>query len=277
MNLRTLYYKLSPEMRLLARKLYYLPKDICSKITGQKKSMVPDKGDIYTGSGDFTGQGIHHLELLKVYAGLKKDNKILDVGCGIGRSAVALTTYLDQNGSYEGFDAVEKGIKWCKKNISSNFSNFRFQYIPLKNDLYSATGINAEEFIFPYQDKCFDVVFLFSVFTHMQESETDHYLHEIYRVLKHGGTCLATFFVFNEKEEQNISVSNSFSFPYKKKGYRLMNEKVKSANVAFEEQHIMQIIEKRGFKITKMVHGYWKNIKNKKELTDFQDIIVMKK
>ncbi|MDD4143625.1 MAG: hypothetical protein PHN68_03215, partial [Prolixibacteraceae bacterium] len=107
--------------------------------------------------------------------------------------------------------------------------------------------------------------------------ETDHYLHEIYRVLKQGGTCLATFFIFNEKEEKYISESNSFSFPFKKEGYRLMDQNVKSANVAFNEQHILNIIEDKGFKITNIVNGYWKNIDNKNELTDFQDIIIMNK
>lgn len=277
MNLRTLYYLLPPKMRLLARKVYYLPEDTYLKVSGKKKRMVPDKGDIYIGSGDFIEQGIHHLDLLRKYAGLKKDHEILDIGCGIGRSAVALTNFLNNEGKYEGFDVVEKGIKWCKKNISSIFSNFNFHYIPLKNDLYTKAGKRPEEFIFPYHDNRFDVVFLFSVFTHMQESETDHYLHEIYRVLKQGGTCLATFFIFNEKEEKYISESNSFSFPFKKEGYRLMDQNVKSANVAFNEQHILNIIKDKGFKITNIVNGYWKNIDNKNELTDFQDIIIMNK
>ena len=277
MNLRTLYYNLSPEMRLLARKIYYLPEDIFLKVTGKKKKMVPDKGDIFIGAGDFIEQGNHHLKLLRQYTGLNPDNEILDVGCGIGRSAVALTNYLDSKGKYEGFDVVEKGIKWCKKNISSNFSNFHFQYVPLKNDLYRKTGKKPEEFVFPYIDDQFNVVFLFSVFTHMQETEIIHYIHEIYRVLKTGGTCLATFFIFNEKEEINISESNPFRFPYKREGYRLMNENVKNANVAFEEKHILKIIKKKGFKIKTIVHGYWKNINNKNELTDFQDIIVIEK
>ena len=84
-------------------------------------------------------------------------------------------------------------------------------------------------------------------------------------------------FIFNEKEEINISESNPFRFPYKREGYRLMNENVKNANVAFEEKHILKIIEEKGFKIKTLVHGYWKNINNKNEMTDFQDIIVIEK
>lgn len=277
MNLRSIYYKLTPKMRLLARKLYFLPEDLLLKLTGKKKSMVPGKGDIYVGSGDFIKQGVHHLELLKRYAEIKEEDHVLDIGCGIGRSAVALTNFLTGNGRYEGFDIVKKGIKWCNKNISPKFSNFHFRYVPLINDLYNSKGTSPEEFIFPYINSRFDIVFLFSVFTHMQESEITHYLSEIYRVLKTGGTCLATFFLYNKEEELFISELNSFRFPIKKEGYRLMDQNLKNANVAFEEQHIFEIIKKEGFLIANIVHGYWKNFIDKSQLTDFQDIIILKK
>jgi ubiquinone/menaquinone biosynthesis C-methylase UbiE len=277
MSLRAIYYKLTPDMRLLVRKFYYLPSDIYLRITGKKKNMVPDKGDIYIGSGDFIKQGIHHLDLLKRHTNLKHDSAILDIGCGIGRSAAALTKYLNSHGSYEGFDVVKKGINWCNKNISNNYTNFHFRHVPLKNDLYNKNGNNADEFIFPYNDSLFDVVFLFSVFTHMQQTEIKHYLNEIFRVMKVGGNCLATFFIYNEKDEEYISQYNSFCFPVKREGFRLMDKKVKSANVAFEEKNLQNIISDSGLKIKKVVAGYWKNTGNKNELNDFQDIIVMEK
>ena len=83
--------------------------------------MVPAKGDIYTGSGDFMAQGKHHLNLLRELANLKADDAVLDVGSGIGRTAVALTDYLTGNAEYEGFDVVEKGVKWCNEKINKKF------------------------------------------------------------------------------------------------------------------------------------------------------------
>ncbi|WP_417943184.1 class I SAM-dependent methyltransferase [Flavobacterium sp. RS13.1] len=134
------------------------------------------------------------------------------MGCGIGRAAVALTQYLSKQAKYEGFDVVEKGIIWCKKHITKDFPNFNFQYIPLNNDLYHFTDQKAEEFVFPYENNSFDTIFLFSVFTHMQPLEVQNYFNEIQRVLKTGGKCLGTFFLYDDKNEEVISSKqNQFS------------------------------------------------------------------
>jgi ubiquinone/menaquinone biosynthesis C-methylase UbiE len=246
-------------------------------MTGKRDNMVPLKGDIYTGSGDFTEQGKHHLELLKKLAGLKPEDTVLDVGSGIGRTAVALTSFLSSEGNYEGFDVVKKGVTWCRNNISNKFPNFNFRFIPLKNDLYNDEKVRAEDFIFPYPDRKFDIVFLFSVFTHMQPGETDHYLDEIFRVLRPGGRCLTTLFFFDKDIEDKISGSNAFGFPVKKEGYRLMNKNVKSANVAYEMDKILSTFTGKGFEINELIPGYWKDISYKNDLSDFQDILVVKK
>ena len=86
---RNLYYSLSPDNRLLVRKLVYFPVDLLNSIIKKNKDLIPKKGDIFIGSGDFVKQGKHQLDLLKQYANLQADGKILDVGSGIGRTAFA--------------------------------------------------------------------------------------------------------------------------------------------------------------------------------------------
>lgn len=277
MNLRSVYYFISPKSRLLVRKIYYSPIDVFNSISGRKNKMVPNKGDIFIGSGDFVEQGKHHLRLLVEYAKLKPNHSVLDVGCGIGRVAVPLTSYLLADSKYEGFDLVKKGINWCKNNITSNFPNFNFQHIPLNNDLYSLTNQKAESFVFPYEDNSFETVFLFSVFTHMQPLEVQNYLNEIYRVLKPGGKCLSTFFLYDNQIEAEISNERrSFSFPFNKENYRLMNEKVPSANIAFHEIYLNQMIETSKLTLKNKIYGNWSK-RGDKALIDFQDILVFEK
>ena len=86
--------------------------------------MLPMKGDIFIGSGDFKEQGIRQLDHLIEYCHLHPDHRVLDVGCGIGRTAIALTDYLSSSGSYEGFDIVPKGIDWCQKHIAAKYPTF---------------------------------------------------------------------------------------------------------------------------------------------------------
>lgn len=277
MSLRSVYYSLTPESRLLIRKLYYYPIDVLDSIRGKKNKYVPNKGDIFIGSGDFLAQGKHHLELLKKYADLKGNHSVLDIGCGIGRAAVALTQYLSEEGKYEGFDVVEKGIVWCKKHIAADFPNFNFQYVPLNNDLYHFTDKKAEDFVFPYENNSFETIFLFSVFTHMQPLEVQNYFNEIQRVLKPGGKCLGTFFLYDDENEEAISnKQNKINFPYERENYRLMNEKVPSANIAFDEKYIDKMIKISNLKLENKIYGNWSK-RTCEGLFDFQDILVFKK
>jgi len=261
---------------MLARKAFYLPIDLWTKVTGKRHKYEPPQGDIYIGSGDFIAQGKSQLNLLKQHIALSPSDNVLDVGCGIGRSAAALTDYLSSDGSYKGFDVVEKGITWCQNKITKDFPNFTFKYVPLNNDLYNTKLTSALDFTFPYPDNSFDKVFLFSVFTHMPLPEIEHYLAEIKRVLKPNGKCLSTFFIYDSKNEDYISndQNTGFTFPVKKEGYRFMDAKVISANVAVDSAVLSQIANKLNFPITNSISGYWRHDVSQNDEIIFQDIVV---
>ena len=274
--LRKIYYTLSPSMRLKARKIVFFPIDVYESIINKRHKYEPPKGDIYIGSGDFLSQGKHQLKLLKSHTSINPEHSVLDVGSGIGRTAAALTSFLNTSGSYDGFDVVEKGIKWCNSKIKKDFPNFNFKYIALNNDLYNKTKGEAKNFKFPYDNDSFDQVFLFSVFTHMSVDEIANYLCEIKRVLKPNGLCLATFFIYNSENEQMIAGDANFSFPVDKKNHRLMSEKVKSANIALKENLLDSIINNSKLEKLTMIDGSWKNNITESDANDFQDIVILK-
>jgi SAM-dependent methyltransferase len=278
MTPRDLYYQLPPHLRMLARRLYYLPLDLWEGWTGQRHPYQPPKGQIYIGSGDFLQQGQHHLDLLRHYLSLSPEATVLDVGSGIGRSAVALTAFLRPPGRYEGFDVVEKGVRWCQQRISRDHAHFRFTYVPLHNDLYNATGQDATAFRFPYPDAQFDAVFLFSVFTHMVPAEIGHYLQEISRVLRPGGQCLASFFTYAEADQDWIAdPSRAFNFPVDHGDHRLMHPQVKSANVALSQTLLARLAREANLRIAQQVPGYWRDTSLKAPHVDFQDLVVFVK
>lgn len=273
---RKIYYKLSPEMRYRARKIFFFPIDFWQTITSKRNKYEPPKGEIYIGSGDFIKQGIHHLELLKKHINLKPEDNVLDIGSGIGRTAVALTKYLTPNSKYEGFDVVEKGVKWCNNKIKTDFPNFNFIYVPLNNDLYNNNNKEAKKFKFPYKKDSFDKVFLFSVFTHMSIEEIANYLCEIKRVLKPGGVCLSTYFIYDDNNEEYVSNNNHFSFPINKENYRLMSDKVKSANIALKNNLLDELLKSSELEKVKVVEGYWKEGVLNGYHNDYQDIVIVK-
>lgn len=245
---RKLYYALPPSFRFLARRVYYLPVDLYDTLLHKRNPMIPPRGMVFIGSGDFEKQGLHLLDLVIRYAGLKPDSKILDVGCGIGRLAVPLTNYLTAEGGYEGFDIVKKGIDWCNRKITARFPNFHFLWIDLKNDLYNlSTDTEAKNFTFPYAADSFDCIVLTSVFTHMMPNDVDNYLKQISRVMKQDGRCLATFFLLNPEVKKQMEENKiQFRFLHSFDGYSLMDKKVKEANVAFDDTYLSSLLEKNG-------------------------------
>ncbi|MCP4443321.1 MAG: class I SAM-dependent methyltransferase [Aureispira sp.] len=277
MSIRKIYYALPTKLRLVARRVFYWPLDTWESITGKRDKLCPPRGLTFIGSGDFIAQGKKVVTQMRQYGDLQPHHSILDVGCGIGRVAVPLTDYISNEGSYHGFDIMQQGIDWCKKNISSKYSNFYFKHASLQNDLYTLEGKDAAQFKFPYKDDCFDFVVLNSVFTHMIPSQFENYLSEIYRVLKFGGRCYATFFILTEESEKLLEKSEGFNFPHDYGFYRLMDDKVQSANIAFKEDYLtQQFTETNRFKIHHTQYGYWGG-RDKVQSPEFQDIVILEK
>jgi SAM-dependent methyltransferase len=268
---RNLYYKLSPRWRFLARWLYYLPQDLLFPSDPD----IPPRRYIYTGRGDFKKQGKEWLAYFKALGSLSPQDHFLDIGSGIGRIAIPLTTYL--KAPYEGFDVVPLGIRWCTDHIQRRYPHFRFQYVPLYNDLYTSDGQRAQYFRFPYAENSFDFVCAISVFTHLVPEELENYLAECFRVSRIGCRWVFTFFILQDiTDPAEQSAEASFQFPYRKDHrYAWMDRSVQSANVAYHRVYLEGLFSRYGLEILNFERGYWSGAPKKSELA-FQDIYVLK-
>lgn len=270
--LRNLYYRFPVSARYAIRRIIYLPQDIFRN----RRSLIPPKGMMFTGSGGYESIGKQFFGYFLKFGDITPDSKILDIGSGIGRMAVPFTAYLSRKGRYEGFDIVKLGVDWCSKNITSKYPNFNFKLIPLKNDLYNLdTQESASQLVFPYEDNTFDFAFLSSVFTHMMPEDVENYIAQIYRVLKPGKKCFATFFVLDEVSE-NAMDSGAKQFPFAYGNYALMDKSVKEANIAFQKEYLIDLLKANNFEITNFVRGNWSGVEA--DIYDqHQDIIIFKK
>lgn len=209
-------------------------------------------------------------------AGLKPTDSVLDVGCGVGRIAYGLTSYLKPPGRYEGFDVMESLIKWPKQEISSRFPYFNFYRVDLHNLMYNPTGtIKSIDFVFPYADESFNFVFLTSVFTHLQPPEIRHYLSEIYRVLKPGGRCLCTCFILNEESEKLIAEGKSSqNIIYELEECFTKDLNVPEEAIGYKEDLLLKWVEHSGFTVADSSYGAWCG---RTEFSSGQDFLILQK
>lgn len=149
-------------------------------------------GDAFQTDKAFVGSAKREVKRL-VRAGLEDDNRVLDVGCGYGRLAIGLLLS-DLNIAYNGIDVKREAIEWCHGHITP-LGEYDFTHIDVYNERYNKTGKPIDGFEFPFDCSTFDVIYAFSVLSHMQAKDADIYLGEIARVLDPGGFVFLTAFV----------------------------------------------------------------------------------
>src|SRR6266566_6868678 len=142
------------------RYLYYGVAETVQALLGRRDPFTPPRRLIDSiGGGDFKNTGREFFGYFIEIGGLKPTDCVLDVGCGCGRMAVPLVSFLSDQGQYWGFDIMRPGIEWCQKNIAARDPRFHFQLADVYNPAYHRKGKHpAHLYKFPYQDGFFDFV-----------------------------------------------------------------------------------------------------------------------
>jgi SAM-dependent methyltransferase len=224
--------------------------------------LVPPAELLFDGTRDIAtfkrnGEGFTRVNLIEL-AGLQPTERVLDVGSGNGQKARALAAYLNQRGSYEGFDVDASGVEWCQAHYA-RFANFRFQHANVYHGVYNKSGrVHDTSYRFPFADDEFDLVFLCSVFIHMLPDGIENYLHEIGRVLKPRGRCVASCYLINDESKDRLTAGQARrAFPHMKGFYRLQNDKNPYAAVALDESWLRDVLCDAGLRLSAAIFGEW--------------------
>lgn len=222
--------------------------------------------------GQYRSMAKDLLQTFLTLGDLRRDDRILDVGCGCGRIAAVLTDYLNPAGSYDGMDVIPALVEWCRTNISTKFPNFVFHLVDVASRAYNPRGqLSASQARFPFMDATFDFAIAGSLYTHMLHRDTENYLRETHRVLKRGGTLLASFFLLNPKSLQAIAKKRTnFRFRHRFGPCRAADPQTPEKAVAFDEDYVLDLMSRLGFQLYQPVqYGSWPTTRSSLITQDF--------
>lgn len=265
-----------PRPPLTSRSPLRYTRDAFDRLTGRRNGLVPPTRLMYDGPQSvaaFEENGEEFFRLFRELGGLGPDDRVLDVGSGMGRKTLPLLGYLSDRGSYDGLEIVRTGVDWCNRKIASRRPNFNFTWADVYNGLYNPEGaIQPAEYRFPYDDASFDFVVLGSVFTHMLPGDMAHYLDEIARVSAAGARAMISFFIV-DAEAQRLMAADRSSIAFEPRdGYYAGDPAYAEGATAYDERAVRDLYEKAGLRLAEPI--WWGSWSGREDHTSYQDLVV---
>lgn len=247
--------------------------DVRDFLAGKTDPEVPPRQLNISGDGPFREYGRKTVELCSKYGGLTPSDAVLDVGCGIGRTALALGDFLT-TGSYAGFDIINFAVRWCRRHITSKHPNFKFVHADVFNRTYNPRGKSQPEaYRFPFAPESFTFAIATSLFTHVFPATAENYIRETSRVLKPGARFFSTWFLLDEESERALASGSSlFRFPHRFAQHAQAALHSPEQAIAFPRGYILPVFEAHGFTVESVYRGDW--IGNRTGIESMQDVIV---
>jgi SAM-dependent methyltransferase len=130
---------------------------------------------------------------LAAQLGLVATSRILDIGCGVGRLPIGMLAIHLAFRSYVGIDVDRRRINWCTRHLARGDKRLHFVHIDMQNPRYNRSGRGVEG---PdLGESVYDIVYLYSVFSHLLPPDITTYLALIAKHLDPEGHCFLTIFV----------------------------------------------------------------------------------
>jgi SAM-dependent methyltransferase len=193
-------------------------------------------------------------------AGLKATDRVLDIGCGPGRMAIAIGEKLGWSNQYFGFDIFKRDIKFARKAIAKRYRSFTFEHLDIRNEHYNPKGrIAADSVKFPVSQNFFDFAFATSVFTHFTENDIRNYVRETYSALRPGGTFLATYFLVpRDYDTTPPNPRARFRLEHKIASHvRILYRNDPLKAVGYDVDWVSALYGQAGFFDLRIIHGAW--------------------
>lgn len=190
---------------------------------------------------DFVAAAVRDVALLQQHARLTRQSRLLDWGCGAGRLAVGIKQALGHVRDYHGVDVQPDLLNWAADNLTDEHT--RFTLVDQRNERYNPEGDHS--FHIPADPDSVDVLYAYSVFSHMLEPDVRGYAESIAGILAPGGRAVMTAFVENDVPPCQENPPE----------YRKLAWKGRLHCIRFDRQYFERLLWDAGLAVDEFVYG----------------------
>lgn len=239
--------------------LYSVGMDAVDVLTGPGFGPLPPR-QVVPSAYWFRRNGAEYRRHLLEIGGLRRDDRVLDVGCWYGRIAVPLAHVLSPRGRLDGLDVDLPAIAWCRAELSTRYPNCHFEWMDVRNPSWNSKGaISPARADYPYEDASFDFVCGIALVEGLPPEVIDRTLSEMARVLRPGGRCFTTWYLLNEESRRLLQEGRTRPV-FAPRSSDLLDPRDPSPKriYACEERFALSLFAKYGLRIRGPVHyGTW--------------------
>jgi SAM-dependent methyltransferase len=126
-----------------------------------------------------------------------RDIDVLDVGCGV-RHVMTIINRGIQIKSYTGVEVSKRIVDFLKESVEAHDRRFRFFHWNVRNEMYNPNGGSLQgQDALPASAR-FDLIWLFSVFTHLHPADSETMLRLLRRHVRENGRLFFSAFIDEE-------------------------------------------------------------------------------
>ena len=180
---------------------------------------------------EHTGQLLINLATQSVGLENLEDVDVLDVGCGVRFTMTIINRKIPIK-SYTGLEVSRPIVKFLQENVQPHDKRFRFVHWNVHNQMYNPEGVELTTQKELPVEGLFDLIWLFSVFTHLNPKDSLSLLELLRKKICKNGKLFFSAFIDDELD----------GFEDRAKDQPLLN-------AYYGRKYMQSLIEQSGWKI----------------------------
>lgn len=146
---------------------------------------------------EHTGHTLMNLVMRRIGIESLADSDILDVGCGVRFTQTIINRDIPIK-SYTGIEVNKPIVDFLNEKVARHDDKFRFIHWNIRNDMYNPDGAELSTMEnLPLAEK-FDLIWLFSVFTHLNPTDALAMLRILRKHIRDDGWLFFSAFIDDE-------------------------------------------------------------------------------